>query len=308
MTTERLTITAASDDEMRALIAAEESEEMRQAYGEMLAGCLAFPQQRQWYAAWFIFLDGQRIGDLCFKGLSPEGCVEIGYGLLPEYWGKGYATEAVRALTAWASCQPGVTRIEAETEPDNTASQRVLEKAGFVPTGTMGAEGPRFVWNGAVRLEKIAAGNVWQILRLHVSPEQENFVAPNDISIIEAYLAVSGGGHALPFGIFAGDVPVGFLMIGYDVDASYENPPRIAYGNYSIWRLMIDKAHQHRGYGKQALARALDFIRTRPCGPAEYCYLSYEPENTAARSLYHQFGFTENGEYDGNEVVAVLKM
>ncbi len=36
----------------------------------------------------------------------------------------------------------------AETEPGNIASQRVLEKAGFIPTGTNGEEGPRFVWNG----------------------------------------------------------------------------------------------------------------------------------------------------------------
>lgn len=36
----------------------------------------------------------------------------------------------------------------AETEPGNIASQRVLEKAGFIPTETNGEEGPRFVWNG----------------------------------------------------------------------------------------------------------------------------------------------------------------
>ena len=45
----------------------------------------------------------------------------------------------------WAAGQPGVTRIEAETEMENLASQRVLEKCGFVATGNIGAEGPRYV-------------------------------------------------------------------------------------------------------------------------------------------------------------------
>ena len=98
-----------------------------------------------------------------------------------------------------------------------------------------------------IRLEKVNAKNVWDILKLHVGKDQKSFVAPNDLSIIEAYIAVTGNGHAFPFGIFDDDVPVGFLMIGYDVDDSYENPPRIAYGNYSIWRLIIDEKYQNRG-------------------------------------------------------------
>lgn len=92
-----------------------------------------------------------------------------------------------------------------------------------------------------IRIEKINAKNIWDILKLHVSKEQESFVAPNDLSIIEAYISITGNGHAFPFGIFEDEIPVGFLMIGYDVDESFDNPPQIAYGNYSIWRLMIDE-------------------------------------------------------------------
>ena len=159
-----------------------------------------------------------------------------------------------------------------------------------------------------VHLEKITYENVWKIVRLRVSDAQENFVATNSQSIIEAYVAVTGNGHAFPFGIYDDDVPVGFLMIGYDVDDAYENPPQIAYGNYSIWRLMIDERHQGKGYGRKALQLALDFIRTFPCGPAEYCYLSYEPENTVAKKMYAECGFAENGETDEDETVAVMKL
>lgn len=159
-----------------------------------------------------------------------------------------------------------------------------------------------------VRLEKINHKNIWKLLRLKVRKDQENFVAPNDMSIIEAYLAITEGGRAFPFGIFDDETPVGFLMIGFGGDDSYEDPPEIADGNYCIWRLMIDEKYQRRGYGRKALELSLDFIRTFPCGPAEYCYLSYEPENTVAKRLYEQFGFVENGETDGDETVAVLRL
>ena len=145
--TERLNIRIASDDEMRELIAEQTDEGMKAAYGEMLAGCIAHPTQRQWYAVWLIGLkNGEHLGELCFRGLPPDGVVEIGYGLSPEFWGKGYATEAVTAAVEWASKQPGVTAVEAETDDENVASQRVLAKAGFVPTGMRGEEGPRFVY------------------------------------------------------------------------------------------------------------------------------------------------------------------
>ena len=57
----------------------------------------------------------------------------------------GYMTEAVIAMTRWASEQVDVKYVEAETELDNRASQRVLEKAGFVLNGNIGVEGPRYV-------------------------------------------------------------------------------------------------------------------------------------------------------------------
>ena len=150
--TDRLSIGIASDEEMSMLAEEQTDEEMKAAYGEMLAGCKEHPEQRQWYAVWFIRLKtGETVGDYCFKGLGRDGNVEIGYGIYPEYWGRGYATEAVIAAVDWALKQPGVERIEAETDPDNKASQRVLEKSGFAPTGTYGEEGPRFVWKEFVK-------------------------------------------------------------------------------------------------------------------------------------------------------------
>lgn len=159
-----------------------------------------------------------------------------------------------------------------------------------------------------LRLEKITRKNVWDILKLCVSEEQKNFVAGNDISIIEAYTAMTGNGYAFPFGIYEDDTPVGFLMIGFDTDDYWEDAPVIAKGSYNLWRLMIDKHYQNKGYGREAVRLALEFIKTFPCGKAEYCWLSYEPENEIASRLYRSFGFVETGEMDGEELIAILKL
>ena len=143
--TKRLKIYPAAREQMEAFIAAEADAELKKAYTEMLEGCLRHPNQWEWYSMWMIELrDGTHIGDLCFKGFGENGVVEIGYGILEEYQRQGYATEAVGEAANWALQQPGVRRVEAETEPNNRASQRVLEKCGFLPSGTFGEEGPRF--------------------------------------------------------------------------------------------------------------------------------------------------------------------
>ena len=153
--TKRLKLYPASQAQMEAIIDSEADIELRKAYTQMLEGCLRQPDQWQWYAMWMIELrDGTHVGDLCFKGLEADGAVEIGYGIMEEYRGHGYATEAVDAAAAWALRQPSVIRVEAETESDNRASQRVLEKCGFLPSGTVGEEGPRFYKHNSGHMDK----------------------------------------------------------------------------------------------------------------------------------------------------------
>ena len=143
--TENLKIYAASQNEMENFIELQTNEVLKAAYTEMLNGCLENPEQWEWYAIWMIELkDGTHIGELCFKGLDSNGVVEIGYGIMEQYQEHGYATEAVKAISAWAFQEPKVTAIEAEIEDKNIASKKVLEKCGFVFTGKNGKEGPRY--------------------------------------------------------------------------------------------------------------------------------------------------------------------
>lgn len=149
VTTERLTIYPLPDSEINFLIDEESDQDLKLAYISMLSGCVSNPEQRIWYAPWAIQRksDKQIVGDLCFKGLNSDGMVEIGYGIYPEFSGKGFMTEAVTAMAKWAMRQSDVSRVEAEIDPDNIASQKILLKSGFLPTGTIGEEGPRYVYS-----------------------------------------------------------------------------------------------------------------------------------------------------------------
>lgn len=76
------------------------------------------------------------IGQMGFKSLPDlSGTIELGYGVNPSAWGRGFATEAARALSAWALARQGVRRVTAECLNTNVGSVRVLDKAGFTRTG-----------------------------------------------------------------------------------------------------------------------------------------------------------------------------
>ena len=161
------------------------------------------------------------------------------------------------------------------------------------------------------RLVRVDTGNFEALIALSPTEPQKNFVASNIYSLAEAYANLSQGRFAQPFGIYDGETPVGFLMIGYDIVDEDDDPEEQYYikDSYLIWRLMIDKAHQGKGYGRAAMKLALDYIRSFPRGKAEYCWLTYEPENEVAKSLYGSFGFKEQEKpEEWDEVPAVLKL
>lgn len=159
-----------------------------------------------------------------------------------------------------------------------------------------------------IHLEKLTWNTVDDVLKLNVSKEQKGFVAKNSESIIDAYFAMTEEGKKVfTFGIYCGKRAVGFLMISYN--CAWRENLDFAKNSYYIWRFMIDKKYQGRGYGREALKLAVDFIRTAPCGKAEYCWLSYEPENAVARKLYLSSGFEERPELckEDEEIPAVMK-
>ncbi len=113
----------------------------------------------------------------------------------------------------------------------------------------------------AVTLREVTAKTVREVCNLTVSPAQQQFVAPNAISIAEAYFEPAAWFR----GVYAKDTPVGFVML---YDPTRTQAPEAGPDTCFLWRFKIDREHQGRGYGAAALRRSTSSPRTREPLPA----------------------------------------
>ena len=153
-----------------------------------------------------------------------------------------------------------------------------------------------------VTLKKITHQNLCEcIYDIETTEEQKDFVDSNVESLAEAYASITNGGFATPYAIYDDETMVGFVMYtfadkpGGDLGLPYILPC------YYIWRILIDKNQQRKGYAKQAIAKVIEEIKTMPYGIADCVYASWVPENIASKSLFESFGFAETGEVEGDK-------
>ena len=144
-----------------------------------------------------------------------------------------------------------------------------------------------------VTLRPITPENERAICSLSVRPGQERLVATNAQSLDDARAYPS----CKPFAVYAGETPVGFVMIRHD----YPEP-----GDYYLLRLMIDAAHQGRGYGRRALERLVEHVRTLPGATA--LRTSYDLGEGHAGPFYARLGFVETGAMNGDEVELIVPL
>jgi diamine N-acetyltransferase len=133
------------------------------------------------------------------------------------------------------------------------------------------------------------------VIALELAPEQKHLVASNAYSLAQA----RRDPDSRPRAIYAGERLVGFLM--YEI-IRLRNRRHEA----SIYRFMIDRKHQGKGYGRAALGRALDEIRAIP--HVRKASISYVPDNPVAKSFYASFGFVEVDQDRDGEMIAELDM
>ncbi len=145
-----------------------------------------------------------------------------------------------------------------------------------------------------ITLRPITDENREAVLALTVRDDQP-FVAPNDASLEEAEKAnAENPGYARPFGIYADDKLVGFCMFAFDPEDEDEED------RYWLWRFMIDKNEQGKGYGQAALSEIINYFKENG---ADRLYLSTEPENELGLHVYHKAGFKETGMISYGEAV-----
>jgi RimJ/RimL family protein N-acetyltransferase len=143
----RIELVARNRDEVAATIAAMDASVRAQMSKDWWDKFNASAFEDPWVHGFRVCLPGGvEVGMGSFKGPPVNGAVEIAYAIVPEHQGKGYATEAARAMTDYAFNSPGVTLVCAHTLPDGVASQRVLKKAGYAHVGEVVDPEDGLVW------------------------------------------------------------------------------------------------------------------------------------------------------------------
>ena len=111
-------------------------------YRDFMRGRLALWTSERFHM-WAMCLHGsdEFLGWAILKPIRDTSHVEVGYRMPQSSWGKGYATEATRAVLDYGFNELGLEEITAVTHPDNTASQHVLTKCGLRRDGTLDYNG-----------------------------------------------------------------------------------------------------------------------------------------------------------------------
>ncbi len=131
-----------------------------------------------------------------------------------------------------------------------------------------------------IRLEKVSIDNFENVLSLQISEEQKDFVSSPAYALAQAYVYYK---TAYPFAIYNDDVIIGFIMFGF-----YESRKQ-----YTLWKFLIDKQYQNKGYGKEALLQGIQYAKEQ--FRCTELYTGVAIENQVAEHLYEKIGFKKTG-------------
>lgn len=133
-----------------------------------------------------------------------------------------------------------------------------------------------------IRLELVNKDNFDQVLDLEVAPKDQRRVASVEYSLAQAWL-YRDSEVLFPYAVKSGQLTVGFLLLSYQ---PMEN-------SYYIWRLLIDKEYQNRGYGKEVIRHILSLAKED--SSCQKVSVNYVIGNHKMRYILEKLGFQSVG-------------
>jgi RimJ/RimL family protein N-acetyltransferase len=257
------------------------------------------------------------LGDVAVRLSDDERAAEVGYTLTPAARGRGVATVATGAVIDRLFADDHFHRVHATLHPDNVASASVLERLGFVHEGTdrqsywVGdtvSDDARYgllradweAWRARplappeqVQLVEITPANASAVRHLGVHASQHRFVASVTESFADALVPeIIDGAPVVPWlrAVAADGELVAFVMLAL---ATEHHPDPY------LWRLLVDRRHQHRRIGSRILDLVVEECRRQG---ATRLLTSWVPGRGSPEGFYLGQGFTPTGAVVDGEI------
>ena len=131
-----------------------------------------------------------------------------------------------------------------------------------------------------INLRPVTKENIDALLEMKVHDHQKSYVSTVAESLAQAYAYRE---TAYPFGVYDDDEPVGFIMMAYYEVKQY----------YTLWKFLIDKRYQNKGFGRKALVLGIEFLKEK--FDVDEIYTGVVPGNIIAKNLYRSVGFADTG-------------
>lgn len=145
-----------------------------------------------------------------------------------------------------------------------------------------------------VNFRKITEDNFDGIIKMK-RPEGENFVAPNAVSLAQAWL-YRDDGDVFPFAVYNDDTLVGFMLLEEDAEKE----------RLELWRIMISPEHEGKGYGTAAVELMIKYAKES--GRYKCISLLCGQKNYSAGHIYEKLGFKPTGEICHGDAEMVLEL
>ena len=152
----------------------------------------------------------------------------------------------------------------------------------------------------SLTFREMTDANRAEVVAIRVAPGQERFVN----SVADAMEEAAEWARAKPWyrAVYAADEPIGFVMLSWDVEPQ---PPDII-GPWFLWKLIVDKRHQGKGYGREIVRMVVELIRGK--GATELL-TSHVPGEGSPSGFYAKLGFVPTGALDPNgEIILRLDL
>lgn len=151
-----------------------------------------------------------------------------------------------------------------------------------------------------ISLKSITPDNVIDVIKLSKTLDdvQQKQVAPNEISLAQAY---AEGDNAFVKAIYNQDELVGFVMLKKQLNDVPEEEKPVSY----IWRFMMAKSFQNKGFGKETIRQVVDLERQRGI---KTIYVSVVPDNDMPKVFYESCGFVDTKTFEHDELVLKMKL